>query len=491
MRNTIYKVGSYPDLVQVAKRLNQKHEWSPVYWISSERNRDLISNELPNVTFHSKAEANRGIPPTEEFCTNYPPLDKHILNKYEKYQNTALRLMDRWDPGYNFNFDERVRHYHNLLRYWRYVVEKLDIDLAIFQESPSKLHDYILYAVCKEKNVSIVIIKYTKIGDYNYFQDSIHEPNEELCTKSVNKKGGGNHNVSSKSKECVKKIRGSYNESDYNDHRRTMIDHLKNWKKIPYYISKLRKRTTEDYKKKGVDIKKSWQTWGEYLLYQQKCRFYLSKLKREYNNISKKPSLNQKYIYFPLHFQPEKTTTPEANVYTNQYLIVDLLSHAVPDDWNIYVKEHPAQFELYHYAERGRSKYHYDDIDNIENAYLLDLDINQYKLIDNSMAVVTGTGTAGWEAVVRGTPAFIFGNPWYRCCNGVYHISDESDIKEVIDIIQNSNITDDDVYSYIAALEEVGHRAYYSEHRKQSDNISSEENIERICENLYSFVKNR
>ncbi len=71
-------------------------------------------------------------------------------------------------------------------------------------------------------------------------------------------------------------------------------------------------------------------------------------------------NFNQKYIFFPLHYQPEKNTSPLGGVFENQLLAVKILSEAVPENWIIYVKEHPRQFS---YVMRQR---HYRDIDYYE-----------------------------------------------------------------------------------------------------------------------------
>jgi capsule polysaccharide export protein KpsC/LpsZ len=60
-------------------------------------------------------------------------------------------------------------------------------------------------------------------------------------------------------------------------------------------------------------------------------------------------------------------------------------------------------------------------------------------LIDNAVAVATVTGTAGWEAINRGTPAITFGSAWYRDAPGVYRIDTYSDLKESMESIRGLN----------------------------------------------------
>ena len=57
------------------------------------------------------------------------------------------------------------------------------------------------------------------------------------------------------------------------------------------------------------------------------------------------------------------------------------------------------------------------------NVNFISMKSNNYSLIDNSIAVATITGTAGWEAILRGKPSFIFGNIFYQYAPGVYKIN--------------------------------------------------------------------
>lgn len=71
-----------------------------------------------------------------------------------------------------------------------------------------------------------------------------------------------------------------------------------------------------------------------------------TKLKLEnylYNNMLKKYSrkidLNLKYVYFPLHLQPEMTTSVLGGIYSDQVLAIERLAKIIPSDWYIYVKK--------------------------------------------------------------------------------------------------------------------------------------------------------
>lgn len=169
--------------------------------------------------------------------------------------------------------------------------------------------------------------------------------------------------------------------------------------------------------------------------------------------------------------------------------MVDLLSRATPDDWQTYVKEHPKQFYFDKLGERSRHAYDYRDLDDIEGVSLVDLSCGSSDLISNSRAVATVTGTAGWEAVVRGTPSIVFGNAWYQACPSVFRTETKSEIADAIDAIR-SGVTIDrrGVLSFVRSVEDVGFRIPGGEARLDPGMDSDSETIRTLSDALVEFV---
>lgn len=69
---------------------------------------------------------------------------------------------------------------------------------------------------------------------------------------------------------------------------------------------------------------------------------------------------NEKYVYFPLHLQPEMTTSTLGKEYNDQILAIERVARIIPEDWYIYVKENPLQTNAY------RDKYFYKRLQGIK-----------------------------------------------------------------------------------------------------------------------------
>lgn len=123
---------------------------------------------------------------------------------------------------------------------------------------------------------------------------------------------------------------------------------------------------------------------------------------------------NMNFIYFPLHMQPELTTDPLGSFYGDQIFAIESLRKKIPMHVSIIIKENPKQtFEW-------REVNFYKRIERLENVFFVDSSVNTYYLLRNSKAVATITGTAGWEAILAGKPAIIFGAAWYKSLYGVF-----------------------------------------------------------------------
>ena len=82
--------------------------------------------------------------------------------------------------------------------------------------------------------------------------------------------------------------------------------------------------------------------------------FKYKQLKRFYDKHAIKPNLQEKYIYYSIHVEPEAAIIG-TTLLESQLTVIKMLSHALPSGWKLYVKEHPHQFlSLIHISEPTR-----------------------------------------------------------------------------------------------------------------------------------------
>lgn len=484
--DTIYATTPSPDWADVAVRLSDDRNFEPRYWVCHGDLKDLAQDRFPDAIIHDSIDAIQGRFPIVHNVTDRVsyPLDSMVLTDFSEYESIALKMMDRLDignvSGANFTYSERIRHYHRILSFCINLITEVDPDVAVFGATPHLVFDYLLYAVCENRDVDTIILTHTTLPQFFCVRKSI---NDTLLSEYNSISEGpspefGNH---------LNNIRGNYTNArpEYmkKDRNFPRLNTIKSAKKVISSIPKIPRlleiQPKAYVKRKGTPIESSRMKLWEWKLLRLKARMYRRKLKQNYSQVATDPDLSVDYIYYPLHYQPERTTSPEGFHYAHQHLAIELLAKSAPEGVVVYVKEHPSQFGSRLKGEQGRHSQYYDDISQLMNVELVSMKTGPFELIDNSLAVATVTGTAGWEALVRGVPSIVFGNAWYRECPGCFHVTSFHEVQEAINqISQIENIPSHQVDHFVTQLESVGYRGSLNE--TSNENINSL--YQAVCE---------
>ncbi|KKM16918.1 hypothetical protein LCGC14_1680950, partial [marine sediment metagenome] len=107
------------------------------------------------------------------------------------------------------------------------------------------------------------------------------------------------------------------------------------FRKIPIAFKKNRK---------PFDSPDSKMNGFEYFWFKDRLRRKNRQLGKIYAQFCDQLDFKKRYIYFAAPYQPESSTCPNAGVYEDLFLVLDILSASIPDDWTIYYKEHPTTF---------------------------------------------------------------------------------------------------------------------------------------------------
>lgn len=139
------------------------------------------------------------------------------------------------------------------------------------------------------------------------------------------------------------------------------------------------------------------------------------------------------FAYFALHFQPERSTTPEAGDFWGQIGAIRKLRSALPDSFELVVGEHPRQIlptvpDLR--QELFRSLDYYRQISEIPGVTLAHWSLEGSDLIKGSQLVASCTGSSPWEAIQLGIPGVVFGNTFYSSCESCLIATDGNDFED-------------------------------------------------------------
>jgi len=508
--NVIYS-GCIPDpWLEVAKKLQKEYNLNPVYWIGwpqYDKTIDIqseININFKSCVFHDLRLAWKAIFP--DSVRNIPAieLDAEIIDKIASYELIAMKMMDRLDSdGVSFSFDERQRHFRKLLTKWLGIIEVLNLDLFISPSVPHRVFDYALYVACKIKGVRTLIYKLTPFQDVLVLIDDLdHMPIAILDDYSKIKDNELSVILPEEIVISINKLKDNYDEAEpeYMKLQKKALDNSsisdifnkiskKGLKSINLF--QLYKQTLQYHKVPGKKMEEVFLNRYQSNILTLKGRNYKNKLKKHYEGLCTKiETENEEFVFVALHYQPEETTSPSAGHYVNQYIIIALIAETLPDDVSIFVKEHSSQFHPDMEGHTGRKKTFYDDLLKIPKVKFISSLESSFDYIDHSIAVVSATGTIGWEAIVREKPVLIFGNAWYEYCDNVFRIYSKNDLKKAFSKIFSNNLQSSDYISYAKAIYKNSVFAYHYVGYDKKSKIDKDNSILNLSESINNYLEN-
>ncbi len=383
---------------------------------------------------------------------NHEGLSTEIIKDFVDCENLYLTITDRLN-FFPLPIKERKNAYQQLLLYWYSFFKKNPIDAIIFTATPHMGNDNIIYCVAKKLNVKTFYIQRTLMENRILVPDDYRKINkvpagylkDEKKEKIIDIIGKDLYNTLYGRSAWIKRS-DHVNQKAMN---KSLLFALKEYLAVFFRFLRFLfqgKPTSVFYLNDGCNK----FIIGFICLY---MNLKVRNLRNYYSKKCTKVNWKNKFVYFPLHFQPEKSTLPEGGIFENQLLVIDILSKSVPKGWVIYVKEHPRQFEKNDPRRRHfRDSKYYDQILSHKNVRLIKIEEDSQQLLEKAVFTVTVTGSSGWQSLLKGKPCLVFGNPWYSGCNTCYTVGSIKECQEAIaDIAKKKRSqVEMDVLKYLA-----------------------------------------
>lgn len=487
MKKAIY-INCWTDpWLKVAEKIKVQYGIEPGYWIGyyEEQKESLVKNTFKDVIYQNDSDAWCGRFP-QQIEANYSDeyLDINFIRDNSQYELLALKMLDRVDPTqHSFSFPERQRHVRNLFRKWMCCLDMIDPVFVVTPMVPHRIYDYVLYVLCKYKHIPFIFFNHTPfdgrcivLQDYYsigslFKQDYLNNLNGDSEKTDVQKDV---LEAFERNKKNYLEARPAYmlkNEEVDKDWNTTIkiLKHtagrfvsvrndlwgkdgrLRNWVRGPYYKQN-----------ENIPMENSHNTLPAYLRHSIKGLRYIKELKKHYETLTVKPNYNEKYVILFLHYQPEATTCPIGNIFVDQQLCVDTLLKNLPKDCYVYIKEHPSQFYANSEGQLGRLKELYDDLEKNPRVKLMSTNEISFDLIEHSIAIATVSGTVGWEGIVRGKPAIVFGMTWYENYDrGCLRVTDDASASRIESFINNYRYDEKAIMAYLSSVSKNTVKAYF------------------------------
>ncbi|MEN6568230.1 MAG: hypothetical protein ABFC57_18250 [Veillonellales bacterium] len=341
-----------------------------------------------------------------------------IYSEMYMHLYTFMDMLSRAFAFQNKPLQEYLNIFNLLVDYFYALLKKEAIELVIFEDIPHDGGNYVLYCMAKAMGIPTLIVCQTMFPDRFFYVFDVEDFGRFDQVYEIEKMG----------ELAGLQVKKQFEKDLFYMKEDTVTQRLQKKLEIVLNFSKWKEERLavwhNSQRKYGGFLKGILQRTTKKLLEYQLDRDYVKNSQTSFND---NVDLTMNFVYFPLHMQPEMTTSALGGIYCDQLLAIERLVDWIPDDWYIYVKENPKQTSFM------RGKYFFERLKLIPKVKAVSGTFDTYELIRHSRFVATITGTAGWEAISGGKNVVVFGKAWYYTLPGVFAFSTELSLQKVLD----------------------------------------------------------
>lgn len=223
-----------------------------------------------------------------------------------EFEVIALMLIDRDWKKLDHTISMKIGLFYKLYLKIKETIEYNNISHVIFTETPHQILTYVLYLASKFYKLKTLVFIPTPLKPFYVITENI---NSKFTIE--NKKNHYEKRIIDSLADFVKNT--GYNYSNAAALGVISQKKLKNpieWVKYQYRVIQYKLKLNEYH----VSLKNIYNYTRNLFL----SEFKLKALQKNYKRLAVQPNLSAKYVYFPLHFQPERTTLPEGGFFVRQ-----------------------------------------------------------------------------------------------------------------------------------------------------------------------------
>tara|TARA_Y100001970_G_C14258373_1_gene877392 strand:- start:7129 stop:8562 length:1434 start_codon:yes stop_codon:yes gene_type:complete len=342
---------------------------------------------------------------------------KYVLLKNRNFleisEKDLLEKCKKIEKNFNFTFSDLITRYRDLGQSYLFNVDKapkikkskinyklkLNYVFNHFVQLENAIKnydilikikpDYLSYLISKKYRIKYLNISAARYGNRFFWNDNFFiESNKFIKNISNNLKNINNIDLSNVDQLNLKSHQFSKKLIKVDDIK--LITTLKKYFII--IINNFKKLIRLNYDFNSY----SFFSWPNSEIVKYLNFKFLNKISKDKNFL-----ITNKYVYFPLHLEPEIALLEQGSYLNNSLEIISWISKTLPVDVALVIKENPLSLSV-------RSKDYYKKINSLNNVYLADLKIDGNFLIQNSLCVANILGTTGYETINNLKPLLLF-----------------------------------------------------------------------------------
>ena len=271
--------------------------------------------------------------------------------------------------------------------------------------------DYLAYFFAKARGVRFLNLRPTRIGDRVAFSRLLNDPSPELALQYQRLLAGEPSRFEEEARRYIRRVReqhGRYEGVVRPSDKPALKPNTSKFARIDRLFSAIRGYL--DYRNSIVATDNHvpdplrhlyFTAWRNPMQARRVRKFFNSRYVREHH-------LHRlRYVFFPLHTEPEVSLLVYGRPYVNQIEIIRMLAMSLPIDTVLVVKEHP-------WMVGKRSLGAYQKMLDIPRVRFADPSLDARTLVKHADLVAVVTGSVDLEAAMLDKPVITFGDCPYN-----------------------------------------------------------------------------
>ncbi len=381
-------------------------------------------------------------------------------------------------PTYFDSYDSRKDLFDRHCRFWNYILEHHQIDAVVHENLGQEGYDFVALQLARAKGIPTLVFNITGQFPRVLFiqEDEVGLGKLDLGYKLKNRIGNEIENEDPRFiRRSLSSIKGSpdaglRSESKVGSYKTSVVT---SWL-FDRNISKNKLNLGTSFRILGTKFTRFFKSPQRSIRTFSRTRNLMRhtrEAQREERRHVVQPNLEGNYVYFPLHFQPETSSSIKAKSFYRMREAVAFLADALPHNWTLIVKEHPHQFRRLLKREPG----FFSQIAAIRGVQLIHHATNNEDIVRRARAVAcVSHSSITANAALNGTPVISLGESHFREAPGYYSIEDSSSLRRVLELVQRSEKEwrTSDFEEFITRLERS---TFEGEFGDKFDDVSDEE----------------
>ena len=363
---------------------------------------------------------------------------KYLAEIEKKYKFDVWKIVYsdinfyKYNEYHKFNYDEILTIIEQECRFFEQVLDEEKPNYLAIRITDSS-NGQILQKICATKGIKILMLSFTRFGNRAYIsRDYDHL---EFSKKQDAKKERSFEELQ-KDMQIITSLQSTF--------RKKFRNSKKIWIKgaLKYLSLVIGDKYREYYTNYGKTFFKVIRTEGGFPLKTGKREKFID------INLLYESKFEEKFIYFPLQLEPERSTLIPATFYTNQLDVITNIAKSIPIDFQLLVKEHPMQK-----IKGWREISFYKSIMELPNVKLIHPSIPNDEMLKKCSLAITIAGTTGLEAALYKKPCIIFADTNYSYLPSVYRLRSLEDLPNAIRESLKKEVKLSDVNDFINLLD--------------------------------------